>query len=203
MQVLLDDMPCDVTANTVGEAIDAASALADGRGRLIVDVTVDGSRWTEAQLCSPEQLTAEAEVVRLVSADPNQLVRQTLADAVDALGEVDHLQREAAQLLQSDQHTVSMDRLGEAISIWSSVRDVIVKSAQLVGLDLDEVVVNETPITASIGRLTERLQAVRSALEARDHIGLADNLLYEFPDIVDEWRAILERLLQRVQENES
>ena len=52
MQVLLDDIPTDIAAQTVGEAIDAAADLADGRGRLIVDVSVDGTHWTQSELAS-------------------------------------------------------------------------------------------------------------------------------------------------------
>ncbi len=50
MQILIDDLPCDLDANTVGEAIEGAADLARDRGRLIVDVTVDGARWTQADL---------------------------------------------------------------------------------------------------------------------------------------------------------
>ena len=47
MRVLLDDIPCDVTATTVSQAIEAAAVVANNKGRLIVEVSVDGSQWTE------------------------------------------------------------------------------------------------------------------------------------------------------------
>ena len=80
-----------------------------------------------------------------------------MSDAAD-------LQQEAAELLQSDQGTVSMDKLGDAMSIWSSVQEAIVKGTQLIGLDLDSVTVGETPITDSIVRLNQRLEVVGTAL---------------------------------------
>lgn len=191
MQVLLDDIECDVTARTVGEAIDAVAVLAKNRGRLVVDVIVDGAQWNEQRLSSPECQTAVADVVRLISAEPAELVCETLADA-------DELQQEAARLLQSDQHTISMDKLNQAISIWLSVQQAIVKGSQLVGLNLDEIVVHDSPISASILRLNEQLKAVRSSLAGRDQIGLADTLLYEFPEVVQEWRDILDDLQRRI-----
>ena len=201
MKVLLDDMPCEVNATTVGEALDAASAVAEQRGRLIVDVSVDGTRWTESDLSSSDRTDAAAEVVHFTSAAPRELVRQTFADAADALTDADDLQRETAQLLQADHRTVSLDKLNEAISIWLQVQEAIVKGSQLVGLDLDAVALPR-PIGESISALNQRLEAVHGALARNDVIALADTLLYEFPEVVEEWRGILDEL-QRLLEKKN
>jgi hypothetical protein len=201
VKVLLDDMPCDVNAATVGEALDAASDLAEQKGRLIVDVSVDGTRWTESELSRPECTGGGAEVVRFTSAAPLELVRRTLADAEDALVEADELQRETAELLQSDQRAVALDTLNEAISIWLQVQEAIVKGSQLVALDLDEIALPK-PIGESINVLNERLEALRGALAQEDVIALSDTLLYEFPAVVQEWRGILQEL-QRTLERKS
>jgi hypothetical protein len=198
MKVLLDDMPCEVRAATVGEALDAAAALADQRGRLIVDVSVDGTRWSESELSNADCTGGGAEIVRFTSAAPVELVRQTFADAADALTEADDLQRETARLLQADQRAVSLDKLNEAISIWLQVQEAIVKGSQLVGIELDELSLPK-PISESIGGLNQRLEAVRSALAEEDVIALADTLLYEFPEVVEEWRSILEELLRHLE----
>ncbi len=126
MQVLLDENVCDVVAGTVAEAIAACATLAQAQGRLIVDVHVDGTRWSEQQLESSER-QATAEIVELTTADPSQLVLQTFDDATEALTDADELQHEAAELLQSDQRTICMDKLGEALSIWLTVQQAIVK----------------------------------------------------------------------------
>jgi hypothetical protein len=201
MRVLLDDMPCDVTVTTVGEALDAAASLAEQRGRLIVDVAVDGTQWTESDLTSPDRTAAGAEVIRFTSAAPTELVRQTFADAADALIDAGDLQRETAQLLQADQRVVSLDKLNEAISIWLQVQEAIVKGSQLAGLKLDDVALPR-PIGESISVLNERLEAVHGALAQEDVIALADTLLYEFPEVVEEWRGILAEL-QRLLESKS
>ena len=194
MQVLLDDNVCDVVAQTVGEAIAACANLAQAHGRLIVDVHVDGARWSEQQLGSAERQTATAEVVELTSADPTELVRQTFDDAAQALSDADELQHEAARLLQSDQRTICMDKLGEALSIWLTVQQAIVKGSQVIELKLDAITVNGTPILTSIVQLNEHLQMLRTALEQDDQIALADALLYEFPDVVRQWQEILQHL---------
>lgn len=194
MRILLDDTPCDLKAKTVGEAIDAAAEVAGRLGRLIVEVTVDNTLWAEGELSSPKHLEASAEVVRLTSAEPRQLVDEAFTDAAEALADADELQQEAARLIQSDQYTVSMDKLNEALSIWLSVQEAIVKGSRIVGIDLDDVVVGERSINASISRLNEWLLVIRNALTDSDQIALADTLLYELPEVVGEWRSILEHL---------
>ncbi len=188
MQILLDDAPCDLSAETVGEALAAASALAGDRGRLIVTVDVDGTRWTADDLASPKR-SASAGLLRLTTAEPRELVVQAFAEAAEALTDADRLQRQAAELLQSGRQTVSMDTLGEAILIWMSVRETVVKGAGLGGISLDDAETGD-----AIRRLNDRLTSVRDALEARDPVGLADELLYEFPAVVEEWRGILANL---------
>ncbi len=198
MQILIDDLPCDMDANTVGEAIEGAADLARERGRLIVDVTVDGARWTQADLASTTRHAQTARVVRFSSAEPTELVRHTFAAAVDALTEADELQREAAELLQSDKGTVAMDKLGEAISIWLGVQEAIVSGTQLLGLDLETVTIGDKPFPEATRRLITRLAAVRSGLKQNNQIELADTLLYEFPPIVEEWRHLLAELRERI-----
>ena len=200
MQVLLDENVCDVVARTVAEAIAACATLAQAQGRLIVDVHVDGTRWSEKQLESSERQTATAEIVELTTADPSQLVLQTFDDAAEALTDADELQHEAAELLQSDQRTICMDKLGEALSIWLTVQQAIVKGSQVVGLKLDDITVDGTPIVSSITRLNEQLRMLRTSLEQEDQIALADALLYEFPDVVREWRGILQHLRTMVEQ---
>jgi hypothetical protein len=198
MQILIDDLPCELNANTVGEAIDGASDLARDRGRLIVDVTVDGAKWTQADLASTQKHAQTAHVVRFSSAEPVELVRDTFADAIDALTDADDLQREAAELLQSNKGTVAMDKLGEAIAIWLCVQEALVNGTRLVGLDLATMTVGGKPLPEAIGRLSDRLNAVRSGLSDRNEIELADTLLYDFPPIVAEWRCLLAELQERI-----
>ena len=199
MQVLLDSDPCDMKVQTIGEAIAAAATLAQTQGRLIIDVIVDGLRLSEHQLDSARQDDSIAETIEFITAEPKELVLQTFEDAAEALTDADTLQKEAAELLQSDQSIVCMDKLAEALSIWLTVQQAIVKGAQVVELQLDSISVKKIPITESIARLNENLQLLRSALQQDDQVAVADALLYEFPDIINEWRTILEHLQSLVE----
>ena len=42
MRVLLDNDPCPISPASIGEALLAASDIAEGQGRLVIEVLVDG-----------------------------------------------------------------------------------------------------------------------------------------------------------------
>ena len=50
MRILLDENPCDIQANSIGEAIAAAADAAERAGRLVVEVRVDGAMFSEDDL---------------------------------------------------------------------------------------------------------------------------------------------------------
>ena len=66
MRVLIDNSPCAVDADSVGEAVAAAASVAEKSGRMIVEVIVDGDHWTEAQITSASCASQSAEEVVLV-----------------------------------------------------------------------------------------------------------------------------------------
>ncbi len=195
MRIFLDDAACqDIHADSVAAAVQAAADIARQRGRTIVDVMVDGSKWSADRIDSDEAKAASgANEVRLVTADPLLLVCEAFADAADVLGEIDRLQQTAAELLQADRAGEAMERLGNALELWGSVHQAVTMGSAMASVDLQ-------PLQPSVERLTIRLKAVRSALEQRDVVALADTLLYDLPEVVNEWRSLLHGLRERVRE---
>ncbi len=194
MRVLLDNDECDMAVGSVGEAVAAGAALASDRGRTVTDVLVDGTRWSDDQLASPDIEQATATEVQIITADPGELVSETFAEAAWALSDAGKLQEEAAQLIQAGQPRDAMDKLRDAVSIWLSVQAAVTKGSQLARLDLDSVTMDGISARLCIERLAEQLRMIRSALQANDPVGLSDTLLYEMPEVVDEWRGLLEQL---------
>ena len=203
MRILIDEQPSDIQASSIGEAINTAAAEAEGRGRVIVEVVVDGEPWNEEQLASAELCAGRAQELRLVSADLIDLVQQTLADASEILAGADELQRAAAELLQADRRAEAMDKLAEALVVWRAVQTAVFKSSQALQLDLDNVRVGESTMSQSVTRLNEQLVTLRSALEANDPVALSDALLYEMPHVVAEWREALLAIQTHVRERTS
>lgn len=194
MRIVLDDKPCSLQAGSVADAIDAAATLAEQAGRVIVDVFVDGDRWSGEQLGGKSTALVAPTEVRFVTAEPHELVRQTLLDASAALQDADDFQRAAAEQIQAGDLAGAMPRLGEAITIWQSVKQAVASGAELVGLDLQALQVEHRPAEQIISGLGEQLRSLKNSLAAGDAIGLADTLLYELPAVVDSWRGLLEQM---------
>lgn len=194
MRVLIDDAQSNIDADTVGEAIAAAAGLAEKSGRMIVEVIVDGVHWTETQITSAEFISRDAEEVQLLSDDPRRLVQQTFEDAGEALSRCDALQREAAELIQSNQMDQAMQRLGEAMDIWQSVQGAVEQGSALLNIELGALSVDGVEASAVLGQLNEQLLAVRDALKGSDPVGLSDTLLYVLPDVIELWRGLLDVL---------
>ena len=194
MRLLVDDRPCETSATSVGEAIAGAAEVAGARGRVVVEVVVDGRTWGDEELGSEARCGASADEVSLVTADLRELAGQTLEDAAAALADADRLQRESARLIQSDRLPEAMPQLGEALSVWQSVQEALVKSTQAVGLDLDAVRLGEGTVADDLERLAGDLRTLRRALETRDPVGLADTLLYDLPEVVLQWQENLRSL---------
>lgn len=202
MRVLLDEIECNTNAASVAQAVAVGATLAEQQGRLIVEIVVDGESWTEERL-NRDSTTQVADEVRLTSADPKELVCQTFEEAAEALLDADRLQQSAAELMQADQIAQGMNQLNEAFSIWLSVQQAVVMGTQVAGIDFEQSLANSPAaagqsINAIIEHLNQQLRAVRDALENRDTIALADLLLYDLPDVVLQWRALLQDLQRDV-----
>jgi hypothetical protein len=180
-----------VEAGSVGEAVTAAAALADERGRMIVEVLIDGEPRTGDELNGIEGDESPAIEVLLRTANPRVLVGQVLADARAALEEADQFQRDAAELIESDRLAEAMDSLTEALDIWLDVQQAIAIGLQVMDTDADQLDHDGVPIRPAIDRLNHHLQAMRTALSSQDPIGLSDVLLYDLPEIVQQWRELL------------
>ncbi|MDY7108164.1 MAG: hypothetical protein SYC29_05960 [Planctomycetota bacterium] len=200
MRVLLDEQPCDIEAASISEAIRGAAALAQQRGRLIIEVTVDGERWDEAQLSSESLCAGTAGEVHCTTADRKALVLRTLSDASEVLAHADDLQREAAELIQTDQAAQAKERIAEAVNIWLTVLEAVARSAEALEMDL-EAGLGESgePLPRIIERLKERLQTLRDAVQSDDPASISDTLLYELPTVVGEWRELLSDMQQYIE----
>ena len=198
MRVLLDEQLCNVSADSVDQAIASAAALAQEKGRIIVEVMVDGRQWshtTPESSASAQGSTSPAGEVRLTSADPAQLMNEVYADAASALSEADQLQRQAAELLQTGSTIDAMQKLNDAVSIWMSVQRAVSMGTQLQSsLNRTDIeTVSQPTLAAAVDHLNGKLGEIRSALQRGDTVALADTLLYDLPNVVEQWRQLLKR----------
>ncbi len=183
VKVYLDDEPLKVADARLGTALEAGVARARGRGRIVVEVLVDGSPAPASDIERPPERAPYAAEVRLVSAEPRSLVRTTLHDAADALEDAREAQAAAAERLQRGETADALGDLSRTISIWESVRRAMEDGAELIGDGSG----GAPDIGPLLDGLAERLVEIRRALTAQDWSALADALAYDMEEQADVW----------------
>lgn len=197
MRVQLDDEIRILDVRTVGEAIDVVRRETERDGRVVTDVVVDGAAWTE-ELASADHLAASALEVRFTSIDRRELVVGVLADVVGVLDEIDARQRDAADALQSDRADDGREALTQVLVLWLQVRDAVEQVVSIEGIDLEGLLAEAAGLPHPVSNLRDRLLAIETAVRADDPIGLSDVLGYELPQIVADWKEMIDRIRQRV-----
>jgi hypothetical protein len=193
MNVLLDGRPLHLPEpRTLASAIRIASAEAEQRGRVVVEVQIDGAPAPDELLEDPPEAPVGSEV-RLMSVEPRSLVRVTLMDAVDALEAARERQGRSAELIQIGKLDEALAPLSEAIETWQTVRDAVEKSAAMLGMDLRELGAAEgdSSIDELVATLAARLNEIRRTLAGEDWSALADVLAYDMGEQTDRWKTAL------------
>jgi hypothetical protein len=204
----LDDTPTEVEAETLGQALAAAQTQLGARGRLLVEVQIDGVSVTGPALDDRAEQSLDGAEVRFYSAQPGELALATLGQVRQRLDDIRTAQADAADLLQRDEPAQAFTTLSTAIDGWIQVQQAVQGVAALLGVRIAELdaphdterapsVAGES---AAIGELVQALRAVKPMLADRDTVGLADALTYEWPALTERWERIVDGLRQRIQD---
>jgi hypothetical protein len=194
MQVMLDQQPCDVAADSLWVAIAEASAIAQAKGRMIIEVIVDGTPLSDEEVSTLQQQRRSAQSVELTSANVGALVAEVFAEAEESLVHAEALQNEAAEKLQVGAQTEAMAKLSEVVTIWQGAQRALTLGMEAMDGN------NETDaksIDEAVARLRQQLDSICESLRQRDMIAMSDALLYELPECVQQWRTMLQSLRQR------
>jgi hypothetical protein len=194
MHILVDDRPCEHRATTVAEAIAEGVRIAQSQGRMVVDVYVDGEHWSEARLTSEAMNSAPVGEVRLHTAVAAELAGEVFQQAADAVQQTDLLQRDAAELIQAGKLPAAMEKLAQALSLWSQVQMAAATGSKAAGINLERVEVDGVAMNRVVTGLNDRLRQLHAALKDGDSVTLADTLMYDLPPVVTEWRSLLHEL---------
>ena len=195
MAIYLDGQPADLAGDTLGAVIDAARARLAAAGRLLVEVSLNGEAYHGDDLRAQRQSPVGGGEVILVSADPRELAGTTLQQVRASLEDARAAQHDAAERFQQDQPAEAMQQVGRAIEVWQGTQQAVVQSARLVGIDLNQRVFENQPMSVVIDSLVLQLRSLRDLLSAGDTVGLADSLAYEWPELTDRWDRLLGEMI--------
>lgn len=197
MNVLLDMKPIEVVDESLAGALSAAVELAEQQGRTIIEVVLDGQPLVGEQLENVSTSPIPDSNIAFVSADPVQLVQQSLFDAAEALASTRHSHTEIAEQLQGGEDAPkALTQLGETLAVWQGVQDVLARGYGLLNRDPNSLVIPEDiaagkTLPTLVAELSEQLREVRRSLEDHDLASLADAVGYELEPMAEQWSRVL------------
>jgi len=195
MRTILDGAAIEIDRPTVACAIASAAAVAQERGRIVVEVEVDGQPLSGPQLETPSDAEGEASEVKLTSAEPRHLVGVTLAEAADAVGVSGATHTHAATLLQEGNEGKAAEAIGEVLSIWNAARSAFDHGAALLGEDLLGQLERSKNAAEE---LAVHLEALRAGVQLNDWSAVADTLEHDLGPQTRVWSGLLREASERV-----
>jgi hypothetical protein len=109
---------------------------------------------------------------------------------------LDELQRESAHALQSGANKLGYDKLLEALSVWAAVQTALSRGLSMGVVSPESIASSGIDFDAAVKALDARLRALKQAMSAQDVVALCDELLYEFPPVIQTFVDLL-RVLAR------
>ena len=162
--------------------------------RLVVHVLIDGQEPDLEHLSSIKQSLLHGHTLYIETAEPREMALEVLDEVEWQLEEADRLRSEACELLQSNQAPKALEKLRRCFSTWQHAEESVLKTAQLLRVDLERVKVNERSFKDVLDDFAQQLRTIRSALENRDFVALSDVLTYECGEMSGQWTAAIQSL---------
>ena len=162
--------------------------------RLVVNLLIDGQEPDLDQLGALRQVPLAAHTLFIETADPRDMALEVLGETEAQLHEADRLKGEAVDLIRhSGAANKAMEKLSGCFRTWQNAHESVVKTAQLLRIDLEQVRVDDdaTTLAEFLSDFTNQLRQIKLALEARDFVSLGDVLAYEMAEAGEKWGAAL------------
>lgn len=199
MRILLDEAETPLAASTVGEALRQAAALVGERGRMIVEVEVDGIRWSEEDLSTPETAQRGAGELKLLTAHPGDLLAETFSQSADAVVEIEEVQCEAAKHFQAGRTKEGLHQLLESLAVWGAVQTGLSRGLNLGVLSHPALQARGIDVDGPVQALENKLRDLRQAIVDQDFTTLSDCLMYEFPAVAQRVAGLLRSLAREAE----
>ena len=193
MSVTVDDEL--LAADTLGlDTVGQVLTHVQRPGRLVVNLLIDGREPDLSQMAAVRRSTVVGRTLYIETAAPRQMALDVLADVEQQLTAVDPFRTDAADLLAADKVARAMEKLGLCLTAWQAAHEAVAKTARLMRVDLDRLLVGGRPAAAVLAEFTDLLRQVKQTLTDHDYVCLSDLLRYEMDGAADRWSALLDAL---------
>jgi len=198
VDVFVNDNQADsgfTIGGTVEDALRHVQANLCAPGHVVVSVRCDGQGLSgEAMAAALQKPASSFERLDVFTDTKEALVSDAMGNALASLTETDAACRRVAELLTEGKTVEAAETLSDCLSIWQQIHVAVARSIEILRLDPEQIRVDGEPLTELIGKPREVLLQVKEALQARDHVLLADILQYEFQEVTGRWHDIATRL---------
>lgn len=193
MSVMVDHEPLaaeKMGLRTVGQVLSHLQR----DNRLVTNLLIDGREPDLGRISAIRQSLLTGHTLFIETADPALMALDALNEVEGQLQETDRLRTDAVEMLQHGQSNRAMEKLSGCFSIWQTAQESVLKVGQLLRIDLDTVLVEGSPLPELLTGFGDQLRNIKTALENRDFVTLADILTYEANQTSDQWRAAFDAL---------
>lgn len=199
VEVFLDDAAVDASMlppGTVEETLRHLQSRCCGPEQMVIRVRCDGhdveGESLSGMLRRDTSSLARLEVYTGTRCD---LVQDAMTQAAASLSATEAECHRAAELLTRGDASEGILALGECLRVWQQIHEAVGKSIQILQLDVENTRIGDDALADLIRRPRDVLVQVKEALQARDHVLLADVLEYELGEVTARWHRLIERLL--------
>jgi hypothetical protein len=190
MSITVDDRP--LAAEQLGlETVGQLLAHIQRENRLIVHVLIDGEEPDLNRLGALRQAPLRGHTLYIETTEPKQMALDVLDAVEHQLTEADRLTNDAVDLLRGGQTVRAMEKLRGCFSTWQHAQESLLKTAQLLRIDLRRIFVDGRPFNEVLSEFTSQLKLIKKSLENRDFVSLIDTLVYETAETSLGWRAAI------------
>lgn len=165
--------------------------------RLVVQVLLDGQAPDLNRIGALRQSLLEGHTIYIETAAPSDMAMEVLEEAESQLADADRLKTDACDLLQRNKPSDAMQRLSGCFTRWQHAQDAVLKTAQLLRVDLNAIQLDSGPLAALLGAFADQLRGIKESLESRDFVTLGDILAYQIDQAALPWRTAIQILRGR------
>jgi hypothetical protein len=178
--------------NTVGQVLSHVS-----RGnRLVVNLLIDGQQPDLSLIGQIRQSSLLGKTLFIETADPRGMALDVLNEVEKQMDQADRLATDCVTYIGQEKTADAMQRLAGCFTIWHHAQESLLKTAQLLRIDLQRISVGDRTLADVASEFSEKLKLIKTSLEDRDYVTLCDVLTYETAATTANWREAL-RAMQR------
>lgn len=182
---------------TIGQLIGAAKVRLQGTHEMVLGVRCDDEEVPSEQLDDVIPLACSLfDSVRVITGDAREVVADALMVTRRALATTYAQTRSVCEKLAAGSIQAAMQEMVECSCVWSRVHQAVVQSCSLLSINPSSALIAGRPLAEWLGDIAKMLIGIKSAMESRDYVLLADILRYEIDDVLGGWEQMLEGLIE-------